>query len=113
MPKVKFNNPEPITIEVEPGTSILDAAREAGARVGDACGGNCACSTCHVWVEEGYDSLAELEEEEDDRLDMAFEVREESRLACQAVVGDEDLVVVITEESLKAWLDENPSARKG
>ena len=120
MPKIRFINGggEPgdeIVIECEPGTSILHAAEDApppNPRVGMACGGNCACSTCHVWVHEGADSLSEMEENEDDRLDMAFDVRPESRLGCQAIVGDEDLVVEITPEGLKAWLDEHPQHRK-
>lgn len=112
MPKIVFKNPEMLTIEVEPGTSILEAAEECGARVGSACGGNLACSTCHVWVHEGYDSLSEIEEGEDDIMDKAFDVRAESRLGCQARCSDDDLVVEITPESLRTWLDEHPDARK-
>ena len=118
MPRITFNNPEgpkstgALTVIVEPGTSILDAAEECGARVGHACGGNLACSTCHVYVEEGLDSLPEVSDKENDIMDKAFDVRPESRLGCQARVADEDVVVEITEESLKAWLDENPDARK-
>jgi 2Fe-2S ferredoxin len=52
-----------------------------------------------------------MEENEDDRLDMAFDVRPDSRLGCQAIVGEEDLVVEITPEGLKAWLDEHPEHR--
>ena len=118
MPKVTFQNPlalkqvAPITIEVKAGLSILDAAEECGARVGHACGGNLACSTCHVWVEQGLESLAEVHDKENDIMDKAFDVRPESRLACQAKIGNEDLVIEITQESLQAWLDENPDERK-
>ena len=119
MPKIRFTNGtgEPggeIVIEASAGTSILHAAEEGEApnpRVGMACGGNCACSTCHVWILEGEDSLSEMTEAEDDRLDMAFEVRPESRLGCQAILGEEDVVVEITPEGLKAWLDEHPQHR--
>ncbi len=119
MPKIRFVNGtgDPggeIVIEAAPGTSILHAAEEAAApnpRVGMACGGNCACSTCHVWVLEGDDSLSEMTEAEDDRLDMAFDVKPESRLGCQALVGEQDLIVEITPEGLKAWLDEHPEQR--
>ena len=119
MPKIRFVNGtgEPggeIVVEAKSGTSILHAAEEADApnpRVGMACGGNCACSTCHVWILEGEDSLSEMTEQEDDRLDMAFEVKPESRLGCQALLGDEDVVVEITPEGLKAWLDEHPDHR--
>jgi ferredoxin, 2Fe-2S len=117
MPKLTFKNPQgpgskPLTVEVEPGTSILEAGEHCGARVGHACGGNLACSTCHVWVEQGYDSLGDIADKEDDIMDRAFDVRPESRLGCQAKVDDVDVVVEITEESLKAWLDENPDVRK-
>ena len=118
MPKITFKNPkslkvfDPLTVEVKPGTSILDAAEECGARVGHACGGNLACSTCHVWVEQGLDSLPEVADKENDIMDKAFDVRAESRLGCQAKVANEDIVVEITEESHRAWLDENPEERK-
>jgi 2Fe-2S ferredoxin len=119
MPRIRFLNADGkgATIEVEaaPGTSILHAAEDAGVepepRVGMACGGNCACSTCHVWVLEGGESLEEMSDAENDRLDMAFDVRPESRLACQALLASQDLVVEITPESLRAWLDEHPEER--
>ena len=117
MPKLTFVNPQgpgsaPLTVECARGTSILDAAEDCGARVGHACGGNLACSTCHVWVHEGLDSLPEVADKENDIMDKAFDVRPESRLGCQAKLGGDDLVVEITEESLRAWLDENPEERK-
>ncbi|HET9624675.1 MAG TPA: 2Fe-2S iron-sulfur cluster-binding protein [Kofleriaceae bacterium] len=118
MPKVTFQNPlgtlstAPITLECKRGMSILDAAEECGARVGHACGGNLACSTCHVWVHQGLDSLPDVTDKENDIMDKAFDVRPESRLGCQAKLGDADLIVEITEESLRAWLDENPDERK-
>src|SRR5579862_5533382 len=117
MPKITFLNPigpkstGPLTVIVKKGESILDAAEECGARVGHACGGNLACSTCHCYVSEGFDSLPEITDKENDIMDKAFDVRPESRLGCQAKVGDDDLIVEITEESLRAWLDENPDER--
>ena len=118
MPKIRFINADgkgsEVVVEAEPGTSILHAAESVSPppRVGSACGGNCACSTCHVWVVEGGDSLTELEDAENDRLDMAFDVRPESRLGCQALLGTEDIAVEITPESHKAWLDEHPDVRR-
>jgi ferredoxin, 2Fe-2S len=118
MPKITFKNPHgpqsagPLTVECKRGLSILDAAEECGARVGHACGGNLACSTCHVYVEDGLDSLPEIADKENDIMDKAFDVRAESRLGCQATLGDADVVVEISEESLRAWLDENPDERK-
>src|ERR1700679_2822202 len=116
MPKITFLNPTgpgslPVVVDCPRGPSILDAGEECGARVGHACGGNLACSTCHVWVQEGLESLAEIADKENDIMDRAFDVRPESRLGCQAKVSDVDLVVEITDESLRAWLDENPDER--
>jgi ferredoxin, 2Fe-2S len=119
MPKILFRNADgkgtEVVVEAEPGTSILHAAEDAPdpvPRVGSACGGNCACSTCHVWVLEGEESLTPMEDAESDRLDLAFDVRPESRLGCQSKLGDEDIVVEITPESHKAWLDEHPEVRR-
>jgi len=100
-----------VTVEVPEGTSILDAAEQCGATVGHACGGVCACSTCHVWVKKGLESLSEQEDNEADRLDQAFDVRSYSRLSCQSLVGSEDVEVDITRESLQAFLDENADLR--
>jgi len=117
MPKLTFIHPHgvgspPLAVDVKPGITILDAAEECGARVGHACGGNLACSTCHVWVQEGADTLPEMSDKENDILDKAFDVRPESRLGCQCRLADDDVTVEITEESLKAWLDEHPEERK-
>lgn len=112
MPKIQFVSPlEKTSVEVQPGTTLLDAAEACGAQVGHSCGGVCACSTCHVWVRRGLETLSEQSDEEMDRLDQAFDVRPYSRLSCQSQVGSEDLLVEITEESLTAFLDENPAIR--
>ena len=90
MPKITFKNPQGRSrrrrspSSASAGLSILDAAEECGARVGHACGGNLACSTCHVYVEQGLDSLREISDKENDIMDKAFDVRPESRLGCQA-----------------------------
>ncbi len=110
MPKVKFL-PDGQEIEVKPGTTILQAAKACHAQVGYACGGVCACSTCHVYVRDGFDSLSEQQENEMDILDKAFDVRPSSRLGCQTQVADQDVVVEITRESRQAWLDEHPEER--
>ena len=116
MTRVTFKNPigrgsAPVTVDAAPGDSILDVAEHCGARVGHACGGNLACSTCHVYVERGADSLGEISDQENDIMDKAFEVRPESRLGCQARLAGEELVIEISQESLKAWLDEHPEER--
>lgn len=100
------------TFEAENGETILEVAHEHGIPVGSNCGGVCGCSTCHVYVLKGFDSLDEMEDKEEDRLDLGFDVRLNSRLGCQARVNEEDLVIDITEESLKAYFDENPAIRK-
>lgn len=116
MPKVKFLKnrllKEEIEVEAKPGETVLEIAAERGIPVGSNCGGVCGCSTCHVYVAKGFDSLEEMSDTEADRLDLAFDVRLESRLGCQAEVADQDLTINITEESLKAYLDENPQVRK-
>ncbi len=82
-------------VDVAPGTTILDAALEHGIELEHACDKSCACTTCHVIVREGFVSLNEAEELEDDLLDKAWGLEPESRLGCQAIVADEDLVVEI------------------
>lgn len=113
MPRVTFRSPlQELTVEVPEGTTILQAAEKGGAQVGHSCGGVCACSTCHVWVKKGLESLSEQDDMEMDRLDLAYDVKPASRLACQSKLAGEDVEVWITEESLKAWMDENPTERK-
>jgi ferredoxin, 2Fe-2S len=87
--------PEGKTIDAAPGTSVLDAALGAGIRIEHACEKSCACTTCHVIVREGFDSLVPAEEEEEDLLDKAWGLEPESRLSCQAKIGQRDLVVEI------------------
>src|SRR4029077_17594658 len=76
-------------VEVPPGTSILKASKEIHAPEGDACGGVCACSTCHVYVTKGKQLLSDPEEDEEDILNKAFDVRSTSRLGCQATIERE------------------------
>jgi 2Fe-2S ferredoxin len=87
--------PEGAMIEAEPGVSICDAALANGIEIEHACEKSCACTTCHVIIREGYESLAEAEEMEEDLLDKAWGLEPESRLSCQARVGDQDLVIEI------------------
>ena len=87
--------PDGAVIEAEPGTSICDAALANGIEIEHACEKSCACTTCHVIIREGFDSLPEAEENEEDLLDKAWGLEAESRLSCQALVGDTDLVIEI------------------
>lgn len=82
-------------MEAESGESILDAALRNGIPIEHACEKSCACTTCHVIVREGFDSLEEATENEEDYLDKAWGLEPESRLSCQARVADDDLVVEI------------------
>jgi ferredoxin, 2Fe-2S len=110
MPRVRFPR-EGLEIEVPAGTSILEAAKKIGAPQGDRCGGVCACSTCHVYVTEGFDRTSEIEDEEFDILDKAFDVRANSRLGCQAKVQG-DVSIEISDESFQAFLDEHPAEKE-
>ncbi len=107
---VRYLN-EGTEIEVPLGTTILQAAQRAGAPEGYACGGVCACSTCHVHVKKGLDLLSEIEDEENDILDKAFDVRATSRLGCQAKVERPGVIEIeITRESYDAYFNEHPDA---
>ena len=104
MPKVRFL-PLDIEVEVKEGTPVLDAALDNNIKIDHNCGGNCACSTCHIIVEKGFDSLNEMSEDEEDMLDEAEGLTDTSRLACQAKVT-EDLIVRIPEKSSE-WDDDD------
>ncbi|NHI01296.1 MULTISPECIES: ISC system 2Fe-2S type ferredoxin [Oceanimonas] len=100
MPKIVFLPhadlcPEGAAVEAETGETVLDVALRNGIDIEHACEKSCACTTCHVIVREGFDSLEESTELEDDMLDKAWGLEPESRLGCQARVDDEDLVVEI------------------
>ena len=92
--------PDGLVVEVAPGAPVLEVAHEHHIEIESACGGVCACTTCHCILREGIDSLAEADELEEDMLDKAWGLEAQSRLSCQALVGDEDLVVEIPKYSL-------------
>ena len=87
--------PDGAVIEAATGATICDVALANGIDIEHACEKSCACTTCHVIVREGFDSLEESTEEEDDLLDKAWGLEPDSRLSCQAQVGSVDLVVEI------------------
>jgi 2Fe-2S ferredoxin len=87
--------PDGKVIDVEPGVTVCDAALAHGIEIEHACEKSCACTTCHVLIREGFDSLEESDELEDDMLDKAWGLEPDSRLSCQASIGDKDLVVEI------------------
>ena len=85
---------------VAAGTSICEALLENQIAIEHACDMSCACTTCHVIVREGFGSLGVLEETEEDLLDRAWGLEPNSRLACQAIIAQKDLVVEIPKYSI-------------
>ena len=79
--------------------SFLDIALNHGLHLEHACGGNCACTTCHVWVHKGQELLSQAQDDELDRLDMAADLQLNSRLGCQVVIERPGEVVV----EIPAW----------
>ncbi len=87
--------PEGAVIEAEQGETVCQALLRNDIDIEHACEMSCACTTCHVIVREGFESLAEADELEEDYLDKAWGLEPESRLSCQAQVSDTNLVVEI------------------
>ncbi len=87
--------PDGTVIDVPAGVSLCDALLDNDIDIEHACEKSCACTTCHVIVREGFASLGEPTEEEEDLLDKAWGLEPQSRLSCQTVVGDTPLVVEI------------------
>ncbi|MDH2915677.1 MAG: ISC system 2Fe-2S type ferredoxin [Gallionella sp.] len=92
--------PKGVLFEATPGISICDALLEHDIEIEHACEKSCACTTCHVIVREGFSSLAEATELEEDMLDKAWGLEPNSRLSCQAKVADVPLVVEIPKYSI-------------
>ena len=92
--------PNGTVIEAKPGISLCDTLLDNGVEIEHACDQSCACTTCHVIVREGYQSLNPAEENEEDLLDKAWGLEPNSRLSCQAVVDGHDLVVEIPKYSI-------------
>lgn len=106
MAKVKFTfedkNIQPVIVEnAEEGYSILEIAEDNDVHLNHNCGGVCACSTCHVYVEKGEDALEEISDKEEDFIDRAINPRLESRLGCQCVIldADADIEIQIPDQS--------------
>ena len=87
--------PDGAVIDAPAGKSICDVLLENDIEIEHACEKSCACTTCHVVVREGYASLGDAEEKEEDLLDRAWGLEATSRLSCQAAVDSEDLVIEI------------------
>lgn len=98
MPRITFlphpqHCPSGALIEAEQGETILDAALRNDIYIEHACEKSCACTTCHIIVQKGFASLTPSDELEDDMLDKAWGLAPYSRLSCQSVVAEQDLVV--------------------
>ncbi|VAX11217.1 Ferredoxin, 2Fe-2S [hydrothermal vent metagenome] len=87
--------PDGAMFDVEPGVTICDAALKNGIEIEHACEKSCACTTCHLYIREGFEELTESTEDEDDLLDKAWGLEPDSRLSCQALVGETDLIIEI------------------
>lgn len=87
--------PEGASFDVDAGVSVCDAMLRNHIDIEHACEKSCACTTCHVHIREGYDSIEEAEELEEDYLDKAWGLDTDSRLSCQALVADENLLIEI------------------
>jgi 2Fe-2S ferredoxin len=87
--------PEGKTFESDSNISICDALLEHGVEIDHACGKVGACTTCHVIVKQGFESLNSMEDKEEDMLDRAWGLQPQSRLSCQAIVAGDNLIVEI------------------
>ena len=87
--------PDGAVIEAQPGQSVCEALLDHDIEIEHACEMSCACTTCHVHIREGGDSLTAASDNEEDMLDKAWGVDTDSRLSCQAIVSDTDLTVEI------------------
>ena len=92
--------PQGANLIVAPGSTICEALLENDIKIEHACDMSCACTTCHVVVREGFNSLSGQEEEEEDLLDRAWGLEPHSRLSCQAIIASTDLVVEIPKYSI-------------
>ncbi|MEY2886868.1 MAG: system 2Fe-2S type ferredoxin [Pseudomonadota bacterium] len=92
--------PEGAVLEASPGSTICEALLENDIEIEHACEMSCACTTCHVIVREGMASLNPSDEAEDDLLDRAWGLCPQSRLSCQAVVAQQNLVIEIPKYSI-------------
>ena len=92
--------PQGAEISAPVGTSICEALLDNHIEIVHACDMSCACTTCHIIVREGLASLNEIDENEEDLLDRAWGLEPNSRLSCQAYLGQKDLVVEIPKYSI-------------
>jgi 2Fe-2S ferredoxin len=92
--------PDGTEVQAPAGTSICEALLEHGIEIEHACELSCACTTCHVVVRQGFESLGEMDESEEDLLDRAWGLEPTSRLSCQAILAQADVTVEIPKYSI-------------
>jgi 2Fe-2S ferredoxin len=92
--------PQGASLSAPVGSTICEALLENGIKIEHACDMSCACTTCHVVVREGFNTLSEQDEAEEDLLDRAWGLEPNSRLSCQAIIANTDLVVEIPKYSI-------------
>ena len=92
--------PEGLEVSALVGTSICEVLLANHIAIEHTCNMNCACATCHVIVRKGFDSLEEAQDKEADLLDRAWGLQSQSRLSCQAIVAQQDLVIEIPKYSI-------------
>ena len=100
MPKITFMPneelcPNGMEVDAIEGQTICDEALKNGIKIEHACEKSCACTTCHVYIRQGIETIDESSENEDDMLDKAWGLEPDSRLSCQAKIGEDDLVIEI------------------
>lgn len=97
----------PVSLEnIEPGQSLLEVCLKNDIELHHNCGGVCACSTCHIYVQRGEDLVEELSDREEDFIDRAVNPRLNSRLGCQCILLDEGGEVEITVPDQTQFLGE-------
>ena len=99
--------PDGAVLEAKPGQTVAEVLLENDVKIEHACELSCACTTCHVVVRKGFNSLAEASDSEEDMLDKAWGLEPESRLSCQIVVGDEDLEVELPKYTINMVSETN------
>ena len=92
--------PQGAQITAPAGTSLCEALLDNDIKIEHACDMSCACTTCHVVVRDGYQSLNEPDENEEDMLDRAWGLEPQSRLSCQAILAQQDVTVEIPKHSI-------------
>ena len=97
--------PEGAVLEAQVGRSLCDVLLDNDIDIEHACEKSCACTTCHVLIREGFESLNDAEEKEEDLLDRAWGLESSSRLSCQALVAEQDLVVEIPKYTINQVSD--------